>query len=217
MLFKTFSRNTATVKALSNFIEQELKATLRNHNIKGKLNILLTFFVRILILNMFGLIPFVFTITAHMLITFCSAFPLWFGIVLFRVTKNNTHFLRHLVPIRTPLPLSQFIVLIERVRQIIRPITLAVRLAANITAGHILIALSRSTTTIINPLSLVLLILFFLEIAVAAIQRYVFTILITMYLEEAYDKPKPPLPYSLPKPMTPFHRNNHPIHPSNNN
>jgi F-type H+-transporting ATPase subunit a len=118
--------------------------------------------------------------------------------VIFRITKNTTHFLRHLVPLSTPLPLSQFIVIIESISQLIRPITLSVRLAANITAGHILIALRRSTTVILNPLSLILLTLFILEIAVAVIQRYVFTILMAIYLEEAYDNTTSPIPYSVP-------------------
>jgi len=121
---------------------------------------------------------------------------------MFRFKNNTNHFLRHLVPLRTPLPLSQFIVVIETVRQIIRPITLSVRLAANITAGHILIALCSNTITIISSLSSILIILIVLERAVAFIQRYVFTVLITIYLREAYDKPTPPIPYSFPKPMT---------------
>lgn len=75
-------------------------------------------------------------------------------------------------------------VIIESVSQIIRPITLSVRLAANITAGHILIALARRPILIINHMTLALSTLFLLELAVAFIQRYVFVVLLSMYLRE---------------------------------
>jgi ATP synthase subunit 6 len=140
----------------------------------------------------------VFTLTAQIAVTLRLALPFWLGFILFSFTNNPNHFLRHLVPLRTPLALSQFIVLIERVSQIIRPITLSVRLAANITAGHILIALCSNTVNIIRLGRFVLLILILLETAVAFIQRYVFTVLISIYIRETYDKPTPPFPYSLP-------------------
>jgi F-type H+-transporting ATPase subunit a len=82
------------------------------------------------------------------------------------------------------MALSHFIVVIETVSQIIRPITLSVRLAANITAGHILIILIRNTIFIINVIRLALLTLFLLELAVAFIQSYVFTLLLVIYLGE---------------------------------
>jgi ATP synthase subunit 6 len=119
--------------------------------------------------------------------------------------------MRHLVPRNTPLPLSQFIVLIESIRQVIRPITLSVRLAANITAGHILIILCRSIINTINMFSTVLGLLLILEIAVAFIQRYVFRILTTIYLRETYD-PTPPVSFSIPKTMTNLNSNSHTLH-----
>lgn len=116
------------------------------------------------------------------------------------------------MPLSTPLPLSQFIVLIETVSQTIRPLTLSVRLAANITAGHILIALTRRTIIALNLFSIVLLILIVLEIAVAIIQRYVFTVLITIYLRETYDKTTSSIPYSPPKTLTLYNRSSHHIY-----
>jgi len=165
-------------------IERELSASINNSNKKGKFNILLAIFIFILITNILGLTPYVFTISAQIIITLRLALPFWLGFIIFSSTKNSNHFLRHLVPLSTPLPLSQFIVLIETVRQIIRPITLSVRLAANITAGHILIALCRNTIIILRSFSIILVILILLETAVAFIQRYVFTVLITMYMRE---------------------------------
>ena len=98
-------------------------------------------------------------------------------------------FLAHLVPLGTPYILIPFIVLIEFVRNIIRPITLSVRLAANLVAGHLLITLIRSPAVFISYGSLVFLIralfiLIILESAVAFIQAYVFRMLRTLYLRE---------------------------------
>jgi len=95
----------------------------------------------------------------------------------------------HLVPQRTPVALISFIVLIESVRNFIRPGTLAVRLAANIIAGHLLITLlgnqTSSVAIILIPVLLIAqVILLLLECAVSCIQAYVFTILTTLYSSE---------------------------------
>jgi ATP synthase subunit 6 len=181
---------------LINFIEKELKASVRNKNKKGKFNILIRIFFIILLINLIGLIPYIFTFRAQIIFTLRFAFPLWLSFVIFSVLKNPNHFSRHLVPLRTPLPLSQFIVIIETVRQIIRPITLSVRLAANITAGHILMGLCTNNITIFNLFRLVLILLLILELAVAFIQRYVFTVLRTIYVRETYDTTKSSFSYS---------------------
>lgn len=97
------------------------------------------------------------------------------------------------MPKGTPGALIRFIVLIELVRNIIRPLTLRVRLIANMTAGHLLLCLLRSNISILRPgvrvgviAGLVLLVT--LEIAVSLIQAYVFTLLFTLYLEEVQTK-----------------------------
>lgn len=97
--------------------------------------------------------------------------------------------LRHLVPIGTPYALIPFIVVIEIISNIIRPLTLSVRLAANIVAGHLLLTLlggqgpSVSYFLILGVLGALLLIRV-LEVAVAAIQAYVFRVLRSLYLNE---------------------------------
>jgi ATP synthase subunit 6 len=147
---------------------------------------LLCVFFIILILNIIGLLPYVYTITRQIIFTLSIALPFWLRFLLFASFMNTSHFLSHLVPLSTPLALSQFITIIETIRQIIRPITLSVRLCANITAGHILMALRRKPIFLINWFSTILLLLLILETAVAFIQRYVFTILLTIYLRETY-------------------------------
>lgn len=102
---------------------------------------------------------------------------------------NTSNLLVHLIPNGTPTILMPFIVIIETIRNIIRPLTLAIRLAANIIAGHLLITLLTSATPICPLLALPLLgraqlALASLEIAVAMIQAYVFRVLITLYISE---------------------------------
>jgi F-type H+-transporting ATPase subunit a len=104
--------------------------------------------------------------------------------------NNLEIFLAHLIPIRTPPILIPFIVIIELIRNLIRPITLSVRLAANITAGHLLLTLLgnqvvNSIWRIFIPLIFTQILLIILEFAVACIQAYVFSVLTTLYASEA--------------------------------
>ena len=97
--------------------------------------------------------------------------------------------LAHLVPVGTPRFLIPVIVIIETVRNVIRPLTLSIRLAANIVAGHLLLTLLGSQGPFLRLFNLSLLIiglfiLLLLEVAVACIQSYVFTILSSLYLNE---------------------------------
>lgn len=102
--------------------------------------------------------------------------------------------LAHLVPLGTPYPLTPFMVIIEIVRNVIRPLTLSVRLAANIVAGHLLLTLLSSQS--LNPSYLIialvlsaLILLSVLETAVALIQAYVFSLLSALYLNEVNSFP----------------------------
>ncbi|TKV25108.1 hypothetical protein FCN23_09585 [Campylobacter jejuni] len=98
------------------------------------------------------------------------------------------HLLSHLVPIGTPIPLSFFIALIEFISLIIRPITLCVRLSANIIAGHLLICLLRNIREnfflLFLPTLPVLYVLLVLELCVRVIQGYVFVVLLSLYIDE---------------------------------
>lgn len=183
-LFFSKPRHFIVIDLVNNYIFEELKASLNNFNHKIKLIILVTLFFLILLLNILGLLPYIYTLTRQLIFTLRIALPFWTRLLIFNIIKNTNHFFRHLVPLSTPLLLSQFITIIESISQLIRPITLSVRLCANITAGHILIALVRKPIFILNPYSLLLLILISLEIAVAFIQSYVFVILLSIYIRE---------------------------------
>ncbi|BAV58164.1 ATP synthase F0 subunit 6 (mitochondrion) [Ramazzottius varieornatus] len=184
-MFLQKSRNKFINLDMYASIESELKSTISNSFKKGKTNILMGVFFSLLLMNLAGLVPYVFTSTAHMTVTLSMTLPFWLGFISFSLINNTNHFFSHLVPLSTPLPLSQFMVIIESVSQLIRPITLSVRLAANMTAGHILMGLASSNVTMLNLSSSILIMLIILETAVAFIQSYVFTILISMYMNEA--------------------------------
>ena len=109
--------------------------------------------------------------------------------MLFSIIFQYNSLLAHLVPLGTPSFLMPIIVIIETVRNIIRPITLSIRLAANMVAGHLLLTLLGSqgpnvSMTIMLILMIRLILLLILEVAVACIQSYVFTILSSLYLNE---------------------------------
>merc|ERR1712141_691747 len=111
-----------------------------------------------------GLAPYIFTSSSHISFTLTLAMPIWLGRIVFSIKNQYNNLFAHLVPRGTPVALMPVIVIIETVRNIIRPITLSIRLAANIVAGNLLLII--------------------LEIAVACIQSYVFTILSSLYLNE---------------------------------
>lgn len=169
-------------------LHNEFKILLgKNRN--GRSLIFISLFRFILFNNFLGLFPYIFTRSRHLSITLALALPLWLRFMLYGWINNTIHIFAHLVPQGTPPVLIPFIVCIETIRNIIRPGTLAVRLSANIIAGHLLITLLGNTGPIIsvyllNLLIIVQLLLLILESAVSIIQSYVFAVLRTLYSRE---------------------------------
>nr|QLY90218.1 ATP synthase F0 subunit 6 [Hydraena gracilis] len=162
---------------------------LINSKLKGSTLIFITLFSFIMFNNFLGLFPYIFTSTSHMALTLSMALPLWMTFMLYGWITNTIHMFAHLVPQGTPPILMPFMVCIETISNIIRPGTLAVRLAANMIAGHLLMTLLGNTGTsmsliMVNILIMVQLLLLLLESAVAIIQSYVFAILSTLYSSE---------------------------------
>lgn len=168
---------------------KEFKNLLGPTAINGSTFIFISLFSLILFNNFLGLFPYIFTRTRHLTLTLTLALPLWLRFILYGWINNTQHIFSHLVPQGTPSVLIPFIVCIESISNIIRPGTLAVRLTANIIAGHLLLTLIGNTG---NSLSLIILYillvsqiaLLLLESAVAIIQSYVFAVLTTLYSSE---------------------------------
>nr|YP_010321835.1 ATP synthase F0 subunit 6 [Parasitus fimetorum]UKO33173.1 ATP synthase subunit 6 [Parasitus fimetorum] len=172
---------------LSNYIISELKNNLTKENFKTLL-IFFTLFWFVMCNNLMGLYPYIFTATSHLVITLTLALPFWILFMLYGWINLTNHMFTHLVPLGTPMALSFFMVFIETISNVIRPITLSVRLAANMIAGHLLLSLlsgiSEAMPIIFIPSSIVLATLLTLEYAVAIIQSYVFITLMSLYLNE---------------------------------
>nr|YP_010999512.1 ATP synthase F0 subunit 6 [Ochthebius subinteger]WPM98437.1 ATP synthase F0 subunit 6 [Ochthebius subinteger] len=169
-------------------LHTEFKILLGN-KIKGSTLIFISLFSMILFNNFLGLFPYIFTSTSHLVLTLTLALPLWLSFMIYGWINNTMHMFAHLVPQGTPPILMPFMVCIESISNIIRPGTLAVRLAANMIAGHLLMTLLGNTgpmlsMMMINILIIIQLLLLLLESAVAIIQSYVFAILSTLYSSE---------------------------------
>nr|UBU97898.1 ATP synthase F0 subunit 6 [Myrmecophilus sp.] len=149
----------------------------------------ISLFTMILMNNYMGLFPYIFTSTSHMSMTLVLSLPMWLAFMLYGWINKTQHMFAHLVPQGTPALLMPFMVCIETISNIIRPGTLAVRLTANMIAGHLLMTLLGNTGSSLSLLMLNImlisqLLLLMLEGAVAIIQSYVFTILTTLYSSE---------------------------------
>ena len=178
-----------TLKKIIQFVSEELSAVFGIFALPGTIFIFIRLFFFILFSNFLGLMPYIFTRTSHFSITLTLSLPLWLGRMLLSVVYQYNNLLAHLVPTGTPAFLIPVIVVIERVRNVIRPATLAIRLAANIVAGHLLLTLLGSQGPLLGSVALAslfvgLILLLLLEVAVACIQSYVFTILSSLYLAE---------------------------------
>nr|YP_009388916.1 ATP synthase F0 subunit 6 [Aeluroscalabotes felinus]BAX77928.1 ATPase subunit 6 [Aeluroscalabotes felinus] len=152
--------------------------------------LVLMFFL--LLLNILGLFPYTFTPTTQLAMNLSLALPMWLMTVLTGAWNYPTRSLSHLLPMGTPKVLVPSLIIIETLSLLLRPLALGVRLTANLTAGHLLIQLISTAILSLFPLSLMisisttilLVLLLLLEIAVAMIQAYVFSLLMSLYLEE---------------------------------
>nr|URH16467.1 ATP synthase F0 subunit 6 [Nitiditermes sp.] len=184
------SRNSMMMSLLMNKLHQEMKTILSKGNEnKGNSFILTSLFLMILMNNFLGLFPYIFTSTSHLTLTLTLALPLWVSFMLFGWIKNTNHMFEHLVPQGTPTLLMPFMVIIETISNLIRPGTLAVRLTANMIAGHLLLTLLGNngpsmSSSMLTVLIIAQILLLILEGAVAVIQSYVFAILSTLYSSE---------------------------------
>nr|AXS65002.1 ATP synthase F0 subunit 6 [Cucujoidea sp. 31 KM-2017] len=170
-------------------LHKEFKILIGNDQIKGSTLIFISLFTFILFNNFLGLFPYIFTSTSHLILSLALALPLWLSFMIYGWTNNTTHMLAHLVPQGTPPILMPFMVCIETISNIIRPGTLAVRLSANMIAGHLLMTLLGNTGPSFNTwllwiLIIIQIMLLVLESAVSIIQSYVFAVLSTLYSSE---------------------------------
>ena len=155
-----------------------------------------TLFMFLLFGNMLGLIPYSYTFTSQIVVTFAIAAFVFVGVTLIALFKHGLHFFSFFVPAGAPKVLIPFLIIIEVISYFVRPVSLAVRLFANMLAGHTMLKVFAGLAVMISGAGglamvgsllpfLALVGLTGLEVLVAALQAYVFTILTCMYLNDA--------------------------------
>nr|YP_009967176.1 ATP synthase FO subunit 6 [Chalcidica minea]APO08594.1 ATP synthase FO subunit 6 [Chalcidica minea] len=170
-------------------LHNEFKILLGKNSFNGSTFIFISMFFFIFFNNFLGLFPYIFTSTSHLTLSLSISLSFWLSFMFYGWFNNSQHMFTHLIPQGTPNILMPFMVMIETISNIIRPGTLAVRLTANMIAGHLLMTLLSSTGSnfslfMIFILILIQILLLILESAVAMIQSYVITILSVLYSSE---------------------------------
>nr|WQM87273.1 ATP synthase F0 subunit 6 [Esakia johorensis] len=181
------SRYTKMIQIIYTTLHMEFKTLLFKS--EGLTLMMASLFMFILINNLMGLLPYIFTSSSHLIFSLAMSLPLWISIMLFGWIQKTQHMFSHLIPMGTPAMLMPFMVCIETISNIIRPGSLAVRLTANMIAGHLLMSLLGNNTTSASSIMILILMtvqimLMLFETAVAIIQAYVFSILTTLYSSE---------------------------------
>jgi len=146
-------------------------------------------FMFVLFGNLFGMVPYAFTFTSHIIVTFAMAIVIFVGVTIIGIWHHGFHFLTLFVPKGVPKALLLLLVPIELLSYLIRPFTLSIRLFANMLAGHTMLAIFAAFVISMGLLGVIPLTvdiaLIFLELLVAVLQAYVFAILTSLYLRDA--------------------------------
>jgi len=173
-----------------NFIAQLLKDTVGNEGRKY-FPIVFSIFMFVLIGNMVGMIPYSFTFTSHIIVTFALAALVFIGVTILGFINHGIRFFTFFYIPGVPFYMHPLLIPIEVISYLSRPISLSVRLFANMLAGHTLLkvfagfVVSMPFFTGVFPLTFIVA-LTGLEILIAFLQAYVFAILTCLYINDAY-------------------------------
>ena len=148
-----------------------------------------TVFMFVLVGNLIGMVPYGFTFTSHIIVTFTMAMVVFLGVTVIALIKHKIHFFTFFMPPDVPLFMAPLLVPIEIISYLSRPMSLSVRLFANMLAGHTLLKVFAGFVVALGlfgvfPLAFVI-VLTGLEIVIAFLQAFVFTILTCLYLNDA--------------------------------
>lgn len=177
-------------------IVEMLKSNVKNSRAIKFFPLIFFIFLTILSLNLIGLIPYSFTVTSHIVATLAISLSIFLGMVIISIQKHGFNFLLLFKPSGIPMGLLFLLTPIEVISFIVKPISLAIRLFANMMAGHTLLkviggfaftlSLKSGVLFLLHYVPLLVIVpLYGLEFAVALIQSFVFTTLLTIYLNES--------------------------------
>jgi F-type H+-transporting ATPase subunit a len=177
------------------FVESTVRSTAGGDGMRF-FPFVFSLFTFVLVLNLFGMVPFGFTVTSHIIITFALAMLVIGTVIVYGFMRHGLHFLRLFVPSGVPIYIVPLVSMIEVISFLSRPISLSVRLFANMLAGHITLKVFAGFVASLGafgafgwfgailPLGMTVA-LTALEFLVAVLQAYVFTILTCIYLNDA--------------------------------
>jgi len=170
------------------FIANLLKDTVGNEG-RPYFPFVFSVFMFVLIGNLFGMVPYSFTFTSHIVVTFAMALVVFLGVTVIAIVKHKLHFFTLFMPPGVPMVMAPLLVPIEIISYLSRPISLSVRLFANMLAGHTLLKVFAGFVISLGmfgvfPLAFVVA-LTGLEVVIAFLQAFVFTILTCLYLNDA--------------------------------
>jgi F-type H+-transporting ATPase subunit a len=183
-------RMQAMAEMTYEFIGGLIRETIGNEG-RRYFPIIFTLFMFILVGNMLGMVPYSFAFTSHIVVTFVMAAVLFVGVTILGFFRHGMHFFSFFVPPGSPISMWPLLIPIEIISYLSRPISLSVRLFANMLAGHTLLKVIAGFIASLSvfgilPLALVVA-LTGLEILIAFLQAYVFTILTCLYIKDAIE------------------------------
>lgn len=189
------SRMQSIAELWYEFIASTVRGSVGNEGMRF-VPLIFSLFSFILMLNLLGMVPFFFTVTSQIIITFALALIVILTVVIVGIVKHGTHWFQLFVPSGVPAPILPFVMVIEIISFISRPLSLALRLFGNMLGGHIALKVFASfviSLSALGPLgiagaALPLVIgvaLTALEFLIAFLQAYVFAVLASIYLNDA--------------------------------
>nr|YP_010384450.1 ATP synthase F0 subunit 6 [Amynthas seungpanensis]UGW52609.1 ATP synthase F0 subunit 6 [Amynthas seungpanensis] len=185
------TRQSTLLVPLKSIIFTQLTRTF-SYQLKGASSIISSTFIMLVIINLMGMIPYTFSTSSHLIFTLILGFPMWLSFVLSSSFLSPKKTIAHLLPDGAPDWLNPFLVIIETTSIAVRPLTLSFRLAANMSAGHIVLSLvgiycaSAWFTSTFGTTMLILTTLGYVlfEFAICLIQAYIFCLLLSLYSED---------------------------------
>nr|CAQ52863.1 F-ATPase subunit 6 [Paracletus donisthorpei]CAQ52866.1 F-ATPase subunit 6 [Paracletus cimiciformis]CAQ52869.1 F-ATPase subunit 6 [Paracletus cimiciformis] len=164
-------------------LNKEMMLLYKSKNIKSPSFIFMTLFMFILLNNFISLFPYIFSSSSHMIFSLSLAMPFWLFFIIMSMYKNIKNMITHLIPLNTPIYLAPFMTIIETMSILIRPMSLSIRLTANLIAGHLMMTLLNFNSMMFIIIMIQMFMMLF-ELCVAFIQSYVFSILTSLYSSE---------------------------------